>query len=62
MLAMWYSAPGEFFENMLQLKRFVLNFKRILNRKWLNSYRNSDIHVSPTEIQGGSGACSPRKF
>ena len=40
---MWYLAPGKFFENMLQLKRFALNFERILNKKWLHSYRNSDI-------------------
>ena len=37
---MWYLAPGEIFENMLQLKRFGLNFERILNRKWLLSYTN----------------------
>ena len=36
-------APGEIFENMLQLKRFGLYFKGILNRKWLLSYRNIDI-------------------
>ena len=36
-------APGEIFENMLQLKRFGLDFEGILNRKWLLSYRNSDI-------------------
>ena len=46
---MWYLAPGEIFENMLQLKRFGLNFERILNKKWLHSYRNSDNS-------------SPRKF
>ena len=32
---MWYLAPGEIFENMLQLKRFGLYFDGILNRKWL---------------------------
>ena len=37
---MWYLAPGEIFENMLQLKRFGLNFERILNRIWLLSYTN----------------------
>ena len=36
-------APGEIFENMLQLKRFGLYFKGILNRKSLLSYRNIDI-------------------
>ena len=40
---MWCVAPGEIFENMLQLKRFGLNLERILNRKWLLSYRNGDI-------------------
>ena len=36
---MGYLAPGEFFENIVQLKRFGLSFERILNRKWLLSYR-----------------------
>ena len=40
---MGHLAPGEIFENMLQLKRFGLYFEGILNRKWLFSYRNSDI-------------------
>ena len=41
---MWYYiVPGEIFENMLQLNRFCLNFERILNGKWLLSYRNGDI-------------------
>ena len=40
---MWYLAPEEIFENMLHLKRFGLNFERILNRKWLLSNTNSDI-------------------
>ena len=30
---MGHLAPGEIFENMLQLKRFVLYFKGILNKK-----------------------------
>ena len=46
---MWYLAAGEIFENMLQLKRFGLNFERILNKKWLHSYRNSDIS-SPRNV------------
>ena len=46
---MWHLAPGEIYENMLELKRFGLNFERILNKKWLHSYRNSDVS-------------SPRKF
>ena len=40
---MGHLAPGETFENMLRLKRFGLYFEEILNRKWLLSYRNSDI-------------------
>ena len=40
---MGYLALGEIFKNMLQLKRFRLYFEGILNRKWLFSYRNSDI-------------------
>ena len=45
---MGHLAPGEIFENMLQLKRFGLYFKGILNRKWLLSYRNSDISYRDT--------------
>ena len=40
---MGYLAPGEMFENLLQLKRFGLYIERNLNRKCLHSYRNSDI-------------------
>ena len=40
---MGYLASGEIFENMLQLKRFGLYFERILNSKWLLSYRNNYI-------------------
>ena len=40
---MGYLAPGEIFENMLQLKCFGLHSERILNSKWLLSYRNNDI-------------------
>ena len=41
---MGHLAPGEIFENMLQLKRFGLYFEEILNKKWLLSYnRNNDI-------------------
>ena len=39
---MGYLATGEIFENMLQLKHFGLYFERIMNRKWLLSYRNND--------------------
>ena len=57
---MGHLATGEIFENMLQLKRFGLYFEGILNRKWLLSYRNSDI--SATEMLGSSGTYSPQKF
>ena len=50
---MWYLAPGERFENMLQLKRFGWNFERILNNNWLHSYRISDIS-SPRNFFGDS--------
>ena len=56
---MGYLATGEFYENMLQLKRFGLYLERIMNRKWLLSYRNNDISYRDSR---GSGACSPRKF
>ena len=56
---MGYLATGEIFENMLQLKRFGLYFEGIINRKWLLSYRNN---ISATEMLGGSGVCSTRKF
>ena len=38
---MGHLAPGEIF--IEQLKRFGLYFEGIWNRKWLLSYRNSDI-------------------
>ena len=40
---MGYLDSSEIFENMLQLKRFVLYFVGIMNIKWLLSYRNNDI-------------------
>ena len=40
---MGHLAHGEIFENMLQLKRFVLYFEGILNKKWLLSHRNNYI-------------------
>ena len=58
-LAMGYFAPGEIFENMLQLKRFGSYFERFLNRKWLLSL---EIMISATEMMWGSGTCSQRKF
>ena len=56
---MGHLASGKIFENMLQLKHFGLHFEKILNRKWLLSYRNSDISYRDAK---GSGTCSPRKF
>ena len=53
-------APGEIFENMLQLTCFGLYFEGVLNRKWLLSYRNSDI--SYTEMLGGSGHAPSENF
>ena len=57
---MGHLAPGKIFENMLHLKRFRLYFEGILNRKWLLSYRNSDI--SYRDAGGFEDICSPRKF
>ena len=51
---MGHLAPGEIFENMLQLKRFGLYFEGILNRKWL---LHIEIMISATEMLGGSGTC-----
>ena len=59
MLAIGYLAPGDIFVNMLQLKHFGSYFERILNRKWLLSYRNL---ISATEMLECLGAWSPRKF
>ena len=53
-------ATREIFENMLQLKRFCLDFDRIMNRKWL--YCDVEIMISATEMLGASEACSPRTF
>ena len=38
--------PEIVLENMLQLMRFSVYFKRILNKKLLFAYRNSDIIVA----------------
>ena len=56
---MGYLATVEIFENMLQLKRVGLYFKRILNSNWLLSYKNNDISYRDAR---GSKACSSRKF
>ena len=44
---------------MLQLKRFGLYFKGIMNRKWLLSYRNKDISYRDAR---GFGSMLPEKF
>ena len=56
---MGYSATGEIFENMLKLKRFRLYLERILNRKWLLSYRNNDISYRDAR---GFGSMLPEKI
>ena len=50
---MGYLVTREIFENMLQLKRFGLDFERIMNRKWLLSYRNNDISYRDARGFGG---------
>ena len=52
-------APGEIFENLLQLNLFGLYFEEILSSKWLLAYRNNDISYRDAR---GSRACSQRKF
>ena len=47
---MGYLATREFFENVLQLKRFGLYFERIMNTKWLLSYRNNDISYRDARV------------
>ena len=56
---MGHLAPGEIFENMLQLKRFVLYFEGILNKKWLLSHRNNYISYRDAR---GFGDMLPQKF
>ena len=56
---MGHLAPGKIFENMLRLKRFGLYFKGILNRKWLLSYRNTDISCRDAK---GFGDMLPAKI
>ena len=56
---MGHLAPGEIFENMLQLKSFVLYFEGILNKKWLLSHRNNYISY---RMLRGSGTCSSKNF
>ena len=49
-------SSGEIFENVLQLKRFDLDF--LIE----NGYFHREIMISATEMLGGSEACSPRNF
>ena len=58
---MGHLAPGEIFENMLQiqLKRFGVYSEGILNRNWLLLYRNSDISYSDAR---GFGDMLPAKI
>ena len=56
---MGHLAPGEIFENMLQLKCFVLYFEHILNKKWLLSHRNNYISYRDAR---GFGDMLPQKF
>ena len=56
---MRYLAPGEIFKNILQLKRFGSHFERILNSKWLLSYRNNDISYRDAR---GFGVMLPEKI
>ena len=50
---MGYLNTGENFENMLQLKRFGLYFKRIMIRNRVLSYRNNDISYRDARGFGG---------
>ena len=49
---MGHWAPGEIYENMLQLKRFALCFEGILNRKWQLSYKNNYISYRNARVFG----------
>ena len=49
-------APGEMFDNMLQLLRFSVNFERILNTN--NSYFDIKIMISAAHMLEDSWTCS----
>ena len=53
---MGYLAPGEMFDNMLQLIRFSVYFEGILNTN--NGYFHIKIMISVAHMLGGSWACS----
>ena len=54
------TAPCEMFDNMLQLIRFSVYFKGILNTD--NGYFHIKLMISAAHMLGGSWACSLRKF
>ena len=56
---MGYLAPGEMFDNMLQLMRFSIYFEGILNTS--NGYFLIKIMISAAHMLGGSWACSLRE-
>ena len=56
----WGIEPGEMFDNMLQLVRFSVYFKGILNTD--NGYFLIKILISAVHMLEGSWACSLRKF
>ena len=58
-LAMRYLVSGEIFENILELKHFGLYFEDL---RIENGCFHIEIMISATEMLGGLGACSPRKF
>ena len=54
------TAPGEMFDNMLQLMRFSVYFKGILNTD--NGYIHLKLMISAAHMLGGSWVCSLRNF
>ena len=56
---MGYLAPGEMFDNMLQLMRFSVYFEGIMNTN--NGYFHIKIMISADDMLKGSWACSLKK-
>ena len=54
------TAPGEMFDNMMQLMRFSVYFKGILNTD--NGYFHIKLMISVAHMLWGSWACSLRTF
>ena len=50
---MGYLATVKIFENILQLEHFDLYLKKILTRKYLLSYKYSDISYRDARVFGG---------